>query len=109
MALHPQIEAILAAGENVPAPTTIEEVRANYARTSLTWVGEAEEVATVEDVAGHGRVQAVDVEGHGPPDVVRHGRPIEPERRQGGALVLPHQTPIDSTCLSWPPMCRAAS
>lgn len=56
MTLHPQIQAILAAGEEGPDPTSIEEARAQYDRTALRWSAEPEEVASVTDVPGVGRL-----------------------------------------------------
>jgi acetyl esterase len=50
VAVHPQVQAILDAGESRPRPESLEEARQNYAETSLTYVGEAEDVAQVRDV-----------------------------------------------------------
>ena len=47
--LHPQIQAILEQMSAAPRPESIEEARAGYDRTSLVWVGEAEEVADVSE------------------------------------------------------------
>jgi acetyl esterase len=58
--LHPQIQAILAAGEERPEPATIEEARSEYARTAMQYVGDGETVADVRDVPGVGRLYCPD-------------------------------------------------
>lgn len=47
--LHPQIQTILDQMSAAPRPESVEEARAGYDRTSLIWVGEAEEVADVSE------------------------------------------------------------
>ena len=59
MSLHPQIVAILEAGEEGPDPETIEEIRAQYDANALRYVGEPEPVASVSDVPG-GRLYVPD-------------------------------------------------
>lgn len=54
--LHPQIQRILAAGEGAPEAATVEEARAEYARTALQYVGDGETVRDVHDVPGVGRL-----------------------------------------------------
>ncbi|CAA9515731.1 MAG: hypothetical protein AVDCRST_MAG85-2597 [uncultured Solirubrobacteraceae bacterium] len=56
MELDPQVAAVLAADEGAPVPQTIEEARAEYDATALRFVGEAEEVASVTEVPGIGRL-----------------------------------------------------
>ena len=52
--IDPQVQAVLDMGAEEPAPSSIEEARANYARTSLRFVGEPEEVAEVRDADAAG-------------------------------------------------------
>ena len=47
--LHPQIQTILDQMSAAPRPESVEEARAGYVRTSLIWVGEAEQVADVSE------------------------------------------------------------
>jgi acetyl esterase len=56
--LHPQIRAILAAGEGATEAATVAEAREQYARTALQWVGDGETVQDVRDVTGIGRLYA---------------------------------------------------
>jgi acetyl esterase len=49
--LDPQIARVLAQHAEAPVPETIEDIRTGYDRTSLLWVGEAEEVADVREEA----------------------------------------------------------
>ena len=47
--LHPQIQTILDQMSAAPRPESIEEARMGYDRTSLIWVGEAEEVEDISE------------------------------------------------------------
>ena len=47
--LHPQIQTILEQMQAAPRPESIEDARAGYDRTSLIWVGEAEDVEDVSE------------------------------------------------------------
>ena len=53
--LHPQIRAILEAGENDLQPASVEEARAQYEAGALRFSGEPEPIASVRDVE-HGRL-----------------------------------------------------
>ena len=58
MPVHPQAQAVLDAGRDEPAPTSIEEARAQYETSSLRFVGPSEPVArAVDDDAGGVRVR----------------------------------------------------
>jgi acetyl esterase len=91
-ALDPQVEMVLREMALVPTPTSIEEARAGYDRTSLRWVGESEEVASTRDE----RVGEA---------CVRVYEPIEP---RGGTLVWIHGGGwILGNLTSYDPLCRA--
>jgi len=49
MPVHPQVEEILEAGRDAPAPSSIEEAREQYAAGCMTYVGMAEPVERVSD------------------------------------------------------------
>ena len=52
--IDPQVQAVLDAGAEEPPPASIEEARAGYARTSLRFVGAAEDVAEVREADADG-------------------------------------------------------
>ena len=91
-ALDPQVELVLREMAAAPPPTSVEEARAGYDRTSLRWVGEAEEVATVHDEpVGEACVRVYE--------------PLEP---RGGVLVWIHGGGwIMGNLSSYDPLCRA--
>lgn len=93
-ALDPQVELVLREMSAAPRPTSIEEAREGYDRTSLRWVGEAEEVSTVHDEpVGKGCVRVYE--------------PLEP---RGGVLVWIHGGGwIMGNLSSYDPLCRALS
>jgi acetyl esterase len=49
MPVHPQVQEILDAGKELPAPRSLEEARVQYAAGCLTYVGPAEPVDRVSD------------------------------------------------------------
>ncbi len=91
-ALDPQVEMILREMAAAPRPSSVEEAREGYDRTSLRWVGEAEEVATVHDEpVGEACVRVYE--------------PLEP---RGGVLVWIHGGGwIMGNLSSYDPLCRA--
>src|SRR3954447_9482346 len=74
-----------------PEPTSIEEAREGYDRTSLQWVGDAEDVASVRDVA----VDPICVRVYAPEDA--HGAILW---IHGGGWIMGNLTSYD-------PLCRA--
>ena len=91
-ALDPQVEMVLREMAAAPTPTSIEEARAGYDRTSLRWVGEPEDVASVHDE----RVGEACV------------RVYEPLEHRGGALLWIHGGGwIMGNLTSYDPLCRA--
>jgi acetyl esterase len=91
-ALDPQVEDGPARDGARPTPTSIEEARAGYDRSSLRWVGEREEVASTRDE----RVGEA---------CVRVYEPLEP---RGGTLVWIHGGGwIFGNLTSYDPLCRA--
>ena len=54
MAVHPQAQAVLDAGRGAPAPTSVEEARAQYAASSARLVGPAESVERVAELDADG-------------------------------------------------------
>ena len=52
--IDPQAQAVLDAGAEEPPPASIEEARASYERSSLRFVGEAEDVEEVRDADAGG-------------------------------------------------------
>jgi acetyl esterase len=91
-ALDPQVEMVLREMAAAPRPASVEEAREGYDRTSLRWVGEAEEVATVHDEpVGEACVRVYE--------------PLEP---RGGVLVWIHGGGwIMGNLSSYDPLCRA--
>ena len=89
--IHPQVQAVLDAGAEEPAPTSIEEARETYARTSLRWVGEAEDVAEVFDADADG----VPV------------RVYRPDGAHGSILWIHGGGWIIGTLEAYDPLCRA--
>jgi acetyl esterase len=49
MPVHPQVQEILDAGRDLPAPSSVEEAREQYAAGCMTYVGMAEPVDRVSD------------------------------------------------------------
>lgn len=89
--VDPQIQAILDRYAGASVPQSVEEARAGYDRTSLLWVGEAEEVASVADErVGHA--------------CVRVYRPAVSEVRgavlwvHGGGWIMGNLTSHDALC-----------
>jgi acetyl esterase len=89
--LHPQIRQVLDAMSAAPRPESIEEARAGYDRTSLQWVGEAEEVADVSEV----EVDPICV------------RVYRPEDARGAVLWIHGGGWIMGNLTSYDPLCRA--
>jgi acetyl esterase len=89
--LDPQIRRVLKAMSAAPRPASIEEAREGYDRTSLQWVGEAEEVADVSEV---------DVD----PICVRLYRP---EGARGAILWIHGGGWVMGNLTSYDPLCRA--
>jgi acetyl esterase len=89
--LHPQIRRVLDEMGGLPRPESIEEARAGYDRTSLRWIGEAEEVADVSEV---------DID----PVCVRLYRP---EDARGAILWIHGGGWIMGNLTSYDPLCRA--
>ena len=91
-ALDPQVEMVLREMAAAPRPASVEEAREGYDRTSLRWVGETEEVATVHDEpVGEACVRVYE--------------PLEP---RGGVLVWIHGGGwIMGNLSSYDPLCRA--
>jgi acetyl esterase len=89
--LDPQIRTVLDEMGGLPRPQSIEEARAGYDRTSLRWIGEAEDVADVSEV---------DVE----PICVRLYRP---EDARGAILWIHGGGWIMGNLTSYDPLCRA--
>jgi acetyl esterase len=89
--LDPQIRTVLDEMGGIPRPQSIEEARAGYDRTSLRWIGEAEDVADVSEV---------DVE----PICVRLYRP---EDARGAILWIHGGGWIMGNLTSYDPLCRA--
>jgi acetyl esterase len=91
-ALDPQVQTVLREMAAAPRPQSIEEARTGYDRTSLRWVGEPEEVASVRDE----RVGEACV------------RVYEPVDHRGGALLWIHGGGwIMGNLSSYDPLCRA--
>ena len=91
-ALDPQVELVLREMAATPRPQSIEEAREGYDRSSLRWVGEPEEVASVRDE----RVGEACV------------RVYEPLEARGGALLWVHGGGwILGNLTSYDPLCRA--
>jgi len=91
-ALDPQVALVLREMAAAPAPASIEEAREGYDRTSLRWVGEPEEVASVRDEpVGEASVRVYE--------------PLEP---RGGVLVWIHGGGwVLGNLASYDPLCRA--
>jgi acetyl esterase len=89
--LDPQIRRVLEQMSAAPRPESVEEAREGYDRTSLQWVGEAEEVADVSEV---------DVD----PICVRLYRP---ENARGAILWIHGGGWIMGNLTSYDPLCRA--
>ena len=89
--LSPQIRRVLVQMSAAPKPASIEEARAGYDRTSLQWVGEAEEVASISE------------EEVGPICV----RLYEPEDARGAILWIHGGGWIMGNLTSYDPLCRA--
>jgi acetyl esterase len=89
--VHPQVQAVLEQMSSAPRPQSIEEARAGYDRTSLVWVGEAEDV---EDVSEE-HIGEVCVRTYQPRDA--HGAILW---IHGGGWIMGNLTSYD-------PLCRA--
>ena len=89
--LDPQIQRLLDQMSAAPRPSSIEEAREGYDRTSLQWVGEAEHVADVSEVE-------ID------PICLRLYRP---ENARGAILWIHGGGWIMGNLTSYDPLCRA--
>jgi acetyl esterase len=89
--LHPQIKRVLDTMGAAPRPSSIEEARSGYDRTSLQWVGEAEEVADISEV----EVDPICV------------RVYRPEDARGAILWIHGGGWVMGNLTSYDPLCRA--